>query len=66
VIAGPTVLTLPCGLLHGVSVRLVECAPRPVVTPRANAVHARGFRSARLAGGARYAAGSVVTGAADR
>lgn len=41
--AGPTGLTLACGLLsHGVSVRVVDRAPGPAVTSRANFLHARG------------------------
>lgn len=41
--AGPTGLTLACGLLlHGVSVRVVDRAPGPSVTSRANFLHARG------------------------
>lgn len=41
--AGPTGLTLACGLrLHGLSVRVVDCAPGPAVTSRANFLHARG------------------------
>ena len=41
--AGPTGLTLACCLLlHGVSVRVVDRAPGPAVTSRANFLHARG------------------------
>ncbi|MCM6778954.1 FAD-dependent monooxygenase [Nocardia sp. CDC159] len=41
--AGPTGLTLACGLLlHGVSVRVVDRAPGPATTSRANFLHARG------------------------
>ncbi|OBE98150.1 FAD-dependent monooxygenase [Mycobacterium sp. 852002-10029_SCH5224772] len=41
--AGPTGLTLACGLLlHGVSVRVVDRAAGPAVTSRANFLHARG------------------------
>jgi 2-polyprenyl-6-methoxyphenol hydroxylase-like FAD-dependent oxidoreductase len=41
--AGPTGLTLACGLLlHGVPVRVVDRAFGPAVTSRANFVHARG------------------------
>ena len=41
--AGPTGLTLACGLrLHGVRVRVIDRAPGPAVTSRANFLHARG------------------------
>lgn len=41
--AGPTGLTLACSLrLHGVSVRVVDRAPGPATTSRANFLHARG------------------------
>lgn len=41
--AGPTGLTLACGLLlHGVSVRVIDRASGPAVTSRANFLHARG------------------------
>ena len=41
--AGPTGLTLACALrLHGVSVRVVDRAPGPATTSRANFLHARG------------------------
>jgi 4,5-epoxidase len=41
--AGPTGLTLACGLLlHGISVRVVDRASGPAVTSRANFLHARG------------------------
>lgn len=41
--AGPTGLTLACGLLlHGLSVRIVDRAPGPATTSRANFLHARG------------------------
>jgi 2-polyprenyl-6-methoxyphenol hydroxylase-like FAD-dependent oxidoreductase len=41
--AGPTGLTLACSLLlHDVSVRVVDRAPGPAVTSRANFLHARG------------------------
>lgn len=41
--AGPTGLTLACSLLlHGVSVRVIDRAPGPAVTSRANFLHARG------------------------
>lgn len=41
--AGPTGLTLACSLrLHGLSVRVVDRAPRPATTSRANFLHARG------------------------
>ncbi|MEQ7010250.1 FAD-dependent monooxygenase [Actinopolymorpha sp. B17G11] len=41
--AGPTGLTLACGLrLRGVRVRLIDRAPGPAVTSRANFLHARG------------------------
>ncbi|GAA2759505.1 2-polyprenyl-6-methoxyphenol hydroxylase-like FAD-dependent oxidoreductase [Actinopolymorpha rutila] len=41
--AGPTGLTLACGLrLHGVAVRVVDRAPGPATTSRANFLHARG------------------------
>lgn len=41
--AGPTGLAVACGLLlGGVSVRVVDKAPGPAVTSRANFVHARG------------------------
>ncbi|QYC42122.1 Pentachlorophenol 4-monooxygenase [Nonomuraea coxensis DSM 45129] len=41
--AGPVGLTLACALLqHGVSVRVLDKAPGPATTSRANFVHARG------------------------
>jgi 2-polyprenyl-6-methoxyphenol hydroxylase-like FAD-dependent oxidoreductase len=41
--AGPTGLSLACGLSeHGVSVRVVDKAPGPATTSRANILHARG------------------------
>jgi 2-polyprenyl-6-methoxyphenol hydroxylase-like FAD-dependent oxidoreductase len=41
--AGPTGLTVACSLLlHDVSVRVVDRAPGPAVTSRANFLHARG------------------------
>ncbi|MUL81389.1 MULTISPECIES: FAD-dependent oxidoreductase [unclassified Mycolicibacterium] len=41
--AGPTGLTLACSLrLHGLSVRVVDGAPGPATTSRANFLHARG------------------------
>ncbi|MFC3996756.1 FAD-dependent monooxygenase [Nocardiopsis sediminis] len=41
--AGPTGLTLACSLAaHNVPVRVVDGAPRPAVTSRANILHARG------------------------
>lgn len=41
--AGPVGLALACGLLqYGVSVRVVDKAPGPATTSRANFVHARG------------------------
>ncbi|MFD2080827.1 4,5-epoxidase [Actinopolymorpha cephalotaxi] len=41
--AGPTGLTLACVLrLHGVAVRVVDRAPGPATTSRANFLHARG------------------------
>lgn len=41
--AGPTGLTLACSLrLHGLSVRIVDRAPGPATTSRANFLHARG------------------------
>jgi 2-polyprenyl-6-methoxyphenol hydroxylase-like FAD-dependent oxidoreductase len=41
--AGPTGLTLACGLAaHGVSVRVVDGAAGPATTSRANILHARG------------------------
>ncbi|GAB3416180.1 FAD-dependent monooxygenase [Flindersiella endophytica] len=41
--AGPTGLTLVCGLLlHGVRVRVVDRSPGPAATSRANFLHARG------------------------
>lgn len=41
--AGPTGLALACGLLqHGVSVRVVDKAPGPATTSRANILHGRG------------------------
>lgn len=41
--AGPTGLALACGLLlHGVPVRVVDRAPGPATTSRANFLHARG------------------------
>lgn len=41
--AGPTGLTLACSLrLHGLSVRVLDGAPGPATTSRANFVHARG------------------------
>ncbi|MGV9802206.1 FAD-dependent oxidoreductase [Mycobacterium sp. NPDC003449] len=41
--AGPTGLTLACSLrLHGISVRVVDKAPGPATTSRANFLHARG------------------------
>ncbi|HEY3685981.1 MAG TPA: FAD-dependent monooxygenase [Streptosporangiaceae bacterium] len=41
--AGPTGLALACGLLlQGVGVRVVDKAPGPAVTSRANFLHARG------------------------
>ncbi|MGN9783279.1 FAD-dependent oxidoreductase [Nonomuraea sp. ZG12] len=41
--AGPVGLALACALLqHGVSVRVVDRAPGPATTSRANFVHARG------------------------
>jgi 2-polyprenyl-6-methoxyphenol hydroxylase-like FAD-dependent oxidoreductase len=41
--AGPTGLTLACSLLlHGISVRVIDRAPGPAVTSRANFLHARG------------------------
>lgn len=41
--AGPTGLTLACSLrLHGLSVRVVDRAPGPATTSRANFLHARG------------------------
>lgn len=41
--AGPTGLALACGLLlQGVSVRVVDKAPGPAATSRANFLHARG------------------------
>ncbi|GBE67061.1 oxygenase [Mycobacterium sp. MFM001] len=41
--AGPTGLTLACGLLlQGVSVRVIDRASGPAVTSRANFLHARG------------------------
>ncbi|MEV0612756.1 FAD-dependent monooxygenase [Nonomuraea sp. NPDC050404] len=41
--AGPVGLALACALLqHGVSVRIVDRAPAPATTSRANFVHARG------------------------
>lgn len=41
--AGPTGLTLACSLrLHGLSVRVIDRAPRPATTSRANFLHARG------------------------
>ena len=41
--AGPTGLTLACGLLlHGLSVRVVDRAAGPATTSRANFLHARG------------------------
>ena len=41
--AGPTGLTLACGLrLHGVDVRVIDRRPGPAVTSRANFLHARG------------------------
>src|SRR5918994_4291419 len=41
--AGPTGLTLVCGLLlHGVSVRVVDEAPGPTTTSRANILYGRG------------------------
>ena len=41
--AGPTGLTLACGLLlNGVSVRVIDRAPGPAATSRANFLHARG------------------------
>lgn len=41
--AGPTGLTLACSLrLHGVSVRVLDRAPGPATTSRANFLHARG------------------------
>ena len=41
--AGPTGLALACGLrLHGIGVRVVDRAPAPATTSRANFVHARG------------------------
>ncbi|MGA5541078.1 FAD-dependent oxidoreductase [Mycobacterium sp. NPDC051198] len=41
--AGPTGLTLACSLrLHGLSVRVVDRAPSPATTSRANFLHARG------------------------
>jgi 4,5-epoxidase len=41
--AGPVGLALACALLqHGVSVRVVDKAPGPATTSRANFVHARG------------------------
>jgi 2-polyprenyl-6-methoxyphenol hydroxylase-like FAD-dependent oxidoreductase len=41
--AGPTGLTLACGLLlHGVSVRVVDEAPGPTTTSRANILYGRG------------------------
>lgn len=41
--AGPTGLTLACSLLlHGLSVRVLDRAPGPATTSRANFLHARG------------------------
>ncbi|MFB4271361.1 FAD-dependent oxidoreductase [Nonomuraea sp. GTA35] len=41
--AGPVGLSLACALLqHGVSVRVIDRAPGPATTSRANFVHARG------------------------
>ncbi|MCO1658858.1 FAD-dependent monooxygenase [Pseudonocardia sp. S2-4] len=41
--AGPTGLAVACGLrLHGISVRVVDSAPGPATSSRANFVHARG------------------------
>lgn len=41
--AGPTGLTLACGLrLHGVDVRVIDRASGPATTSRANFLHARG------------------------
>jgi 2-polyprenyl-6-methoxyphenol hydroxylase-like FAD-dependent oxidoreductase len=41
--AGPTGLALACALfLHGVSVRVIDKAPHPATTSRANILHARG------------------------
>lgn len=41
--AGPTGLTLACGLLlNGVSARVIDRAPGPAATSRANFLHARG------------------------
>lgn len=41
--AGPTGLTIACSLrLHGVPVRVIDRAPGPAVTSRANFLHARG------------------------
>jgi len=41
--AGPTGLTLACGLrLHGLSVRVIDRAQAPASTSRANFLHARG------------------------
>jgi 4,5-epoxidase len=41
--AGPTGLTLACSLLlHGVSIRVIDRAPGPATTSRANFLHARG------------------------
>jgi 4,5-epoxidase len=41
--AGPTGLALACGLrLHGTSVRVIDRAPCPATTSRANFLHARG------------------------
>jgi 2-polyprenyl-6-methoxyphenol hydroxylase-like FAD-dependent oxidoreductase len=41
--AGPTGLTLACSLLlHGISVRVIDRAPGPAVTSRANFLHTRG------------------------
>lgn len=41
--AGPTGLTLACALrLHGLAVRVIDRAPGPAVTSRANFLHARG------------------------
>lgn len=49
--AGPTGLTLACGLrLHGLSVRLIDRARGPATTSRANFLHARGSEVLRRIG----------------
>ena len=64
--AGPTGLTLACCLLlHGVSVRVVDRAPGPAVTSRANFLHARGSEVLDRLGALGELPERVVAGVAD-